>query len=556
MILGARLSRAGLGLTFAVATIALGADASPMLHERIADDPQDDIAMKVMLDGDLPAAIETPSGVVTAPDPRRPLSSTARPEEATAAKGSSPIDSRASGVFVPDRDTRRPGLLPYQEPFTPSTAPFKRVAAFDAVDSSYRLYVSHPELQPLAQELTAPQPSRGPADHEIVDGADDPFFADIVVPPTAGQPFRIPSVGPGARVLRARLGQGARDIGFKLLHDGADNWFIEANEGGRLVMEVSIPRAVFGGELGEPEPSDLSVPKLPSRLLTEAHRVAAAIGVDRTSSRQTVRRLVDYFRSFADSDERPTGKGSIYLDLALSKKGVCRHRAYAFMITALGLGIPTRMVTNEAHAWVEVYDGALWRRIDLGGAGGTLDAPRDESAVPYAAPPDLYRWPPGAQSGEDLGRREVGARPPPAKGPEGSSSAARGSPSAPESTPASPEGVAREPSSVSVASTAEPRDRHASRIVLESSDSDVRRGGPVHVRGQVESDGEPCGHVRVDVYLRDVKAGALVSAGSLATDEAGKFAGALIVPVSATSGDYDVMARTEGGTGCAQGVSQ
>ena len=36
------------------------------------------------------------------------------------------------------------------------------------------------------------------------------------------------------------------------------------------------------------------------------------------------------------------------VDLALSKKGVCRHRAYAFTITAQGLGIPARMVMNEA----------------------------------------------------------------------------------------------------------------------------------------------------------------------------------------------------------------
>jgi transglutaminase-like putative cysteine protease len=470
-----------------------------------------------------------------------------------AAKGTSPIDSRASGLFVPDRDTRRPGLLPYDEPFTPSTAPFKRVAAFDAVDSAYRLYVSSPERQPLVQELTTAPQSRGSAVHESIDAGDESFFADIVVHPTAGQPFRIPSVGPGAKVLRARLGAGARDIDFKLSHDGADNWFIEANEEGRLVMEVSIPRAVFGGELGEPEPSEPSVPKLPPRLLAEAHRVAAVIGVDQARSRQTVRRLVDYFRSFADSDERPIGQGSIYLDLALSKKGVCRHRAYAFMITALGLGIPARMVTNEAHAWVEVYDGQLWRRIDLGGAGGTLDAARDESAVPYAPPPDPYPWPPGAQSGEDLGRREVGARSSPTQDPPGSSSSARGSTSTLGNASASPGGAAREPSSVAVASTVDPSDRRATEIVLESPD--LRRGSIMRVRGRIESGGEPCGHVRLDVYLRDLKAGALVSVGSLATDEAGQFAGALVVPMSVNSGDYDVVSRTEGGTGCGEGVS-
>ena len=87
-----------------------------------------------------------------------------------------------------------------------------------------------------------------------------------------------------------------------------------------------------------------------------------------------VAKLVAYFRSFVDSDEFPTDRDDVYLALALSKKGVCRHRAFAFLVTALGLGLPARMITNEAHAWVEVSDGSLWRRIDLGGAGRALDA--------------------------------------------------------------------------------------------------------------------------------------------------------------------------------------
>ena len=73
-------------------------------------------------------------------------------------------------------------------------------------------------------------------------------------------------------------------------------------------------------------------------------------------------------RSFQDADEGPPPSRDIYLDLAMSKKGVCRHRSFAFLVTSLSLGIPTRVITNEAHAWVEVFDGRMWRRIDLGGA--------------------------------------------------------------------------------------------------------------------------------------------------------------------------------------------
>ena len=78
-------------------------------------------------------------------------------------------------------------------------------------------------------------------------------------------------------------------------------------------------------------------------------------------------RETEFPSPIASSNEPPTGHDDVYLDLALSQRGVCRHRAFAFLVTALHLGIPTRMVVNEAHAWVEVSDGTLWHRIDLGG---------------------------------------------------------------------------------------------------------------------------------------------------------------------------------------------
>src|SRR5262249_23062282 len=44
-----------------------------ILYEYIPPDPTDDVSFSATtLDGDLPAAIQTPSGVATAPDPQRP----------------------------------------------------------------------------------------------------------------------------------------------------------------------------------------------------------------------------------------------------------------------------------------------------------------------------------------------------------------------------------------------------------------------------------------------------------------------------------------------------
>jgi len=84
-------------------------------------------------------------------------------------------------------------------------------------------------------------------------------------------------------------------------------------------------------------------------------------------------KLVGYFRDFT-AKPLPRSTGDIYRDLCDSQKGVCRHRAFAFMITANAIGIPTRFIENEAHAFVEVwFPGRGWQRIDLGGAALRMD---------------------------------------------------------------------------------------------------------------------------------------------------------------------------------------
>jgi transglutaminase-like putative cysteine protease len=528
-----------LGGLLSVLLLAARADATPILHEPIPPDTRDDLLLGVVLDGNLPAAVETPSGIVAAPDPRRALGQDETRLGRFATLQGHRFDTAGASTYVPDTDTRRPDTLPYDDPFTPSTAPFKRVVAFDAVDSSYRLYVRDPALNPL-----------GVNEAIRADGTEEQFFADLVVSPSSGHRVRIPSVGPGARVVHARLGSGPTDLDFKLLQDGAENWFIEANEAGRLVVELTIPRAAFGGEFGDPHQSDLHAEAPPPNVLRDANHVAATIGVDRTSPRDTVKSLVAYFRSFTDSNERPTGKGNAYLDLALSRKGVCRHRAYAFMITALALGIPARMVMNEAHAWVEVYDGSLWRRIDLGGAGRTLGDSNGAVGVPYAAPPDPFAWPPNAERGGDLTRHATlgstgarssgaesaemasGAVPPPASTTNEAPGAASASPPAP-SVPVP-----------SVARTAAPA------VTLEVVEADARRSAAIHVRGQVRAGSDACPHVLVRILLRAATAGRTVSLGSLATDETGAFSGALVVPAGAGLGDYEVVGDTPGGPAC------
>lgn len=524
-----RLARAALVLAFALALAPLaGADGS-LLHEYIPPDPGEDVSLATTtLDGDLPAAIQTPSGVATAPDPRSP------PSTQQQVYSSTTTDSSPDSTYEPDRDTRRPNVENYDDPFSPATAPFKRLRAYDEVGPDYSLHVRTRDLTPVKV---------GGA----VNPGDEPFYGDLAVDLIPDQPVRIPNVGPGARLLRMHANPDQR---VSILRDGADNWFARGatRTRVRLVVELAIPRATFGSEFANVDWGALDPHRLPQFPGHAAafEEVARTIGVSRAMRpRDAVQRMVEYFRSFAPSDDPPKERDDIYLDLALSRKGVCRHRAFAFLVTSLHLGVPARMVVNEAHAWVEVFDATLWHRIDLGGASLNIEQEIDPSRPPYVPPPDPYAWPESRDSGQDLAERSraeqrsqtPGPRAPGA--PSGSSAASSASSAPPPAPPAS----------------GAPRDSAAAQTEVEvhAIDKDIRRGLPLHLQGHVSGEGGPCAHVRVDVLLANDAAPQGLIVGSLSTDDRGRYDGAVVVPRDFALGDYDLVVATPGDTRCGAG---
>ncbi|MEO7114030.1 MAG: transglutaminase-like domain-containing protein, partial [Polyangiaceae bacterium] len=359
-----------------VSSSATNAFANPPVeHELIQPDPRDDLALKVLLDGDLPAALETRSGVLHAPDPRAPTA----PNDPAFGAGTGPVQSDPDAKFTPDRDTRRPDVSPSNDPFTPSIAPFERLAAYDAIHADYTLAVESPGLVALS--------ARSDIAH---DGSEEQFFANMEVDVRPGAKVRIPSIGPDARVVHAHAGVAGKDVPFRLWHDGADNWFVEGFGRARirLVMELTIARGAFGGEFLLDHWTDLpAISPLPANAQAAAAIVTQHIGVNKSMApRDVVKKLVTYFRAFQDSKDPPNATGDMYLDLALAQKGVCRHRAFAFVVTARSLGIPARLAVSDNHAWVEVHDARAWRRIDLGGAGNETSEPKP--TVRYQPPQD------------------------------------------------------------------------------------------------------------------------------------------------------------------------
>jgi hypothetical protein len=510
----------------AFAAMAASARGDIVLHEYIAADPAEDLRLGATTrDGEMAAAIQTQSGPVASPD----LDQESARQGQVYGRERNPPGSGAT--FRIDGDTTRPELVSYEDPFTPAIAPYKREFAYDTVDDRLDLAVRDASLLALPVG-GAPRPE------------DDQFYADLDVGLVAGEAVRIPTVGPSARVLAMRIFPPANVV---LLHDSADNWFARGDRDGpaRVVLHLSIDRNVFGSPFADVEWSRLArlVSPLPERARSEGIRVAREIGVvDGTGPSEALRILVKYFRAFAPSSERLKSGGGVdlYRELSLSQKGVCRHRSYAFAVTALALGFPTRFVRNEAHAWVEVSDGTRFHRIDLGGAADQLNL-TDASRVPHVPPRDPFEWPYASDSGQVMADRSRMASAP----GRGTRTGARQSPASAAPTPS-----AELPS--------DPEDRRPpSSLTLKIGGAEARRGSRLAISGRIDSTNGPCGAVRVDLFLEPTTGlvRERIALGTLVTNETGHYEGNIVVPFVVPPGDYDVRATTPGNLACGEGQS-
>jgi hypothetical protein len=556
-----------------------------LVHEWFDPNPADDIRLGARVSHtELPAAVRTPSGIVRAPEPERPSAPT-EPiyrERREAARSSYQID----------RQTGEEGRLSYHEPFRPSVAPFKRTHVFDSVSTDFKLIVSDASLVPVATKS-------GVLPGEVE------FFGDITLDVDSSDSVRIPSVAAGMRILEA-TSEPSASLGFFV--DTAENWFL-ATAGWRgrmrLIIHVAAPSTAFGGKIESSSLSQLgrALPSIPDNVRRAAQTVGEELGVSEGMSPPDILGvLVPYFRGFVESSELPAASGgeALYRQLVSLRHGVCRHRAYAFVVTALGIGMPARFVHNEAHAWVEVFDTNGWRRIDLGGAAAGFDyrGSRPEGP-PHHPPPDPYQWPPTTRSASEVARADSTTSSPSDSGTGEAPNSSSGATNAPAATPAPdntaantlPSAVPGEeakdvPSAVPVAAalpsaqqaqpklpepaasapspTQPPTQPSAKQHAQESASPvklvgtirgarDVRRGGSVAAEGKAESERGGCASLRIDVDL--VRNTDKLRLGTLLTDERGRFQGSLSVPSDIDVGLYQVRFSTPGSDTCAAGVS-
>ena len=532
---------------FTIPLIALlcGAAAQaqgPVLHEFVPDVEEDE-ALVLMAPGEAePAAIVYDGELLSAPRDgslrQDELPMTALPGDSRGGEES----GRRSPSWKPDRITELEGTLGYYSVFTPTIAPFKRVTALDTVvfDEDGRtpvLVVGDQETRrvPVAG-ATAPAPDERERDR---------FWGSVVLDFSDGLPVPLPGVSPESRILTVRTEPRAA---IRIEQDGADNFYAFSTTRAqvRLTFLTDAPRPYFNAPIPEVAADARAdeATDLPPAVRREAETFARELGLSRGMALpEVLGKLTEHFRSFEESDDFPSGSGSIYLDLARSKKGVCRHRAYAFVITALALGVPARFVMNEAHAWVEVRlpDPVGWMRIDLGGAASGLEAHNAEDRPRYRpVNPDPLPRPEVYERSYSNARRQVnvtGLRPEEAQGSGGSGSGG---------SQGSGSGSASSGQSGNAQSSATPSagERGVLFLTVSKRSYEVFRGRSVDVAGRVVGDsGQGIEGLRLEILLagdREMLLGVTVSRAR------GDYRGSFGIPPDIPVGEYRLLVRTPG----------
>jgi hypothetical protein len=483
-----------------------------------------------------------------------------------------PGDILRPSAAVPDRKTETESKLTYHAVFNPEVAPLRRNVAFDAIAADYRLSIAP---GPLAEVPLSPR--KAAPDREL-------FWGDVSVDAVPGRPAPIPSVAPDMGILAVRTEPPQATVRF--LKDGADNYYVGTDFHGtvRVVFLADAHRSYFSAPVPDNVPLGAGAGD-PATALPPAARAAAArvmrrIGIDPSMPFAAgMDRLVGWFRAFK-AGPPPARSGDIYEDLALGQVGVCRHRAFAFLVTARAAGVPTRYVQNEAHAFVEVRapDGR-WRRVDLGGEAPSLDVKGGAQVRLHTPPPDPYPKPqsylesysavvthntvvvPGAPGSAGAASGPGPHVPLPGEGTD--AGLAPGSPgsggvptaAAADAGPTSPPGLAAgdgapPPGPAPHAPAPHgPGRRVALHLDSGAGDHEAFRGEalPFAVEGSVlgYGTGDPAGGVPVQIYLVPVAGGAAYPVGpELRADGRGHFAATLTLPPSLPLGRYHLVAAS------------
>jgi transglutaminase-like putative cysteine protease len=559
---------AGAALAVAVAAAGLvlaqgtGAPARPVLHEELPLLTGDKGTPQISRQG----ASGNPTAIVAGDKmlPKPSVDAKQRPGEPVL--GTNAFAADRLTAMKPDDNTGPDNTLQYVSVFNPDVLPFKLMSSFDAVGTDETLHVERTVMTELPVGGTTDPRTR------------DRFYGDVLVQLKPGVDVPFPSVAPDMRILSYET---KPHIQVRFSKDGADNFFVRSDEpnasgtyrltfyadadGGYFAPQLP-PRPLKVRDVIAAAPNELK-PHIPPQVMAQAQITLSKLGVNDVDLDlgYAFNKLVGHFRAFQAGDiKHPTG--DIYRDLCDSQAGVCRHRAFAFMITANALGIPTRYVQNEAHAFVEVwFPLRSWQRIDLGGAALRMNVsgaddkkmhvPRSED--PFMKPPeyknqytqlegditglseaqkaDRKNAPPSGALGTNAGNAGTGG-----SAPGGASVFGTGS----GGTASGPDRISPDPN-LPVKSQ-DPR-KPTPDLLVTQADTTAFRGDQFHVEGLVRVGGKGLANHRVNIFLAPAGRGGegAIAIGHALTRNDGTFSTEVPVPPGIDLAKYEVRLSSD-----------
>jgi transglutaminase-like putative cysteine protease len=466
--------------------------------------------------------------------------------------GTKDFSADRATTMKPDENTGPDGTLHYVSVFNPDVLPFKRMSAFDQTDDAFTLHVARAALAEVPVGGTPDPRTR------------DRFWGDVDIQLSPGVDVPLPSVAPDMRILSYEAKPAVR-LAFS--KDGADNYFVRSDEPNatgtyHVVFYADADAGYFAPQLPPRRyrvrdviahaPPEL-VPALPANVRREAVVTMQHLAIDADMDLGVAfNKLVGYFRAFKAGEIR-SPSGNTYRDLCDSQVGVCRHRSFAFMVTANALGIPTRLVENEAHAFVEVwFPDRGWQRIDLGGAAlrmdvagasnKTLHRPRGDD--PFVKPPEYsqsYTQLEGdirGLSNQQITDKHKSLAQAPASGDQtpggGIATGGSGATSAPP-----PDRITPDPTLPHVAQDPQ---KPTPRLLVTQAATSAYRGDLLHVEGIARIDNRPLADHVVAVYLAPANQNGQhpIEIGSAKTGADGTFRVDLPVPGALSLSTYEI----------------
>lgn len=452
-------------------------------------------------------------------------------------------DTQRDRELRPDRETSHEGQLHYRSVFNPSVVPFKRVTALDGVNAQFVLTNRSPGLEKVRLS-----PFTGSPDRTL-------FWGSLVVSGGAKETLPIPSVAPDMEIHGYETEPKGLRVTFH--RDGAQSFSVRTGRAGevRLRFLVSAPNSYFSHAV-PPEVTLADVPSerrpvVPAAVRKVAHRMHLRLGLNRTAPLVTLMNsLVAHFRAFEEGPLALTS-GNTYEDLTVSQRGVCRHRSYAFVVTALALGLPARYVANEAHAFVEVWIPRVgWIRVDLGGATTELNVSGAENRAVHRPQEDPFPKPPSYQRGYSQLDGEVrGLTPRQRRGPRPRSGHGATRQMDPDGVhggddPQTPSRPIPDPSgNASRAAPPAPMTKPVTLTVTSAVTSGLR-GQPLIIRGRIThgESGSPLARRPVELLLQAPGTKDLIILGEAVSGPNGGFDLNTTVPLAASVGTYRVVA--------------